>query len=67
MKRNMSTLDRILRLVLVVLIAIMYFTDAITGTWALILLVISGILLITSLLGVCPLYVPFGISTRKKS
>jgi len=67
MKRNMGTLDRILRLVLVVLIAIMYFTDAITGTWALILLVISGILLITSLLGVCPLYVPFGISTRKKS
>jgi len=67
MKRNMSTLDRILRLVLVVLIAIMYFTDAITGTWALILLVISGILLITGLLGVCPLYVPFGISTRKKS
>lgn len=67
MKKNMGTLDRILRLALVVVISIMYFTDAITGPWAIVLLVLSGVLLITSVLGVCPLYTPFGISTRKKS
>ena len=67
MKENMGTIDRILRLALVVVIAILYFTDVITGTWAIVLLVLSGVLLITSLLGVCPLYMPFGISTRKKS
>ena len=67
MKKNMGTIDRILRLALVVVIAILYFTDVITGTWAIVLLVLSGVLLITSLLGVCPLYMPFGISTRKKS
>ena len=67
MKKNMGTIDRILRLALVVVIAIAYFTDAITGTWAIILLILSGVFLITSILGVCPLYMPFGISTRKKS
>jgi len=67
MKKNMGTIDRILRLALVVVIAILYFTDAITGTWAIILLILSGVFLITSILGVCPLYMPFGISTRKKS
>jgi len=67
MKKNMGTIDRILRLAFVVVIAILYFTDAITGTWAIILLILSGVFLITSILGVCPLYMPFGISTRKKS
>lgn len=65
MKKNMSTLDRALRVIIVVLIAILYFTDVITGTWAIILLILSGVLLITSILGVCPLYMLFGISTRK--
>ena len=67
MKKNMGTIDRILRLALVVVIAILYFSDAITGTWAIILLILSGVFLITSILGVCLLYMPFGISTRKKS
>lgn len=65
MKKNMGTLDRILRLALVVVISILYFTNVITGTWAIILLVLSGVFLITSIIGVCPLYMPFGISTRK--
>lgn len=65
MKKNMSTLDRALRVVIVVLIAILYFTDVITGTWAIILLILSGVFLVTSILGVCPLYMLFGISTRK--
>lgn len=67
MKKNMGTLDRIIRVSLVVLIAILYFTDVISGTWAIILGILAVVFLLTSLIGVCPLYLPFGISTRKKS
>ena len=67
MKKNMGTLDRIIRVSLVVLIAILYFTDVISGTWAIILGVVAVVFLVTSLIGFCPLYLPFGISTRKKS
>ncbi len=67
MQKNMGTLDRIIRLALVALVAILYFTDVISGTWAIILGIVAVIFLLTSLVGVCPLYKPFGISTRKKS
>lgn len=67
MKKNMGTLDRIIRVSLVVLIAILYFTNVISGTWAIILGILAVVFLLTSLVGFCPLYLPFGISTRKKS
>ncbi len=67
MKKNMGSLDRIIRVSLVVLIAVLYFTNVISGTWAIILGVVAFVFLLTSLIGVCPLYMPFGISTRKKS
>lgn len=67
MKKNMSTLDRIIRLSLVVLVAILYFTNMISGTWAIILGIVSLVFLLTSLVGFCPLYTIFGISTRKES
>ena len=67
MKKNMGTLDRIIRLAMVVLVAVLYFTDVISGTLAIILGIVAAVFLITSLLGTCPLYMPFGISTRKES
>jgi hypothetical protein len=67
MKKNMGTTDKIIRLALAALIAVLYFTNVISGTWAIILGVLAAIFLVTSLVGVCPLYMPFGISTRKKS
>ena len=67
MKKNMGTLDRIIRVSLVVLIAILYFTNVISGTWAIILGILAVVLLLTSLVSFCPLYLPFGISTRKES
>jgi len=66
MKKNMGTLDRVIRISLVVLVAILYFTNVISGTLAVILGIAAVIFLLTSLVGVCPLYMPFGISTRKK-
>ena len=67
MKKNMGSLDRIIRISLVVLIAVLYFTGVISGTWAIVLGVLAAVFLLTSLIGVCPLYMPFGLSTRKKS
>jgi hypothetical protein len=66
MKKNMGSIDRIIRLAAVVVIAVLYFTGVLSPTWAIILGIVALIFLITSLVGVCPLYMPFGISTRKK-
>lgn len=64
MKQNMGTLDKGIRVAVAVIIAILYFTHVISGTLAIILLVFAVIFLITSLFGFCPLYLPFGISTK---
>lgn len=66
MKTNMGSTDRIVRLLLVVVIAALYLTDVIGGTLAAVLLVLGGVFLLTSLLAFCPLYLPFGISTARK-
>ena len=63
----MGSLDRIIRLLIVVVVAVLYFSGVISGTLALILGILAIIFLVTSLVGFCPLYVPFKISTRNKS
>ena len=65
MKPNMGTADKVIRLVVVAIIAVLYFTGQITGTAAIILGIIAAAFLVTSLIGWWPSYVPFGISTRK--
>lgn len=66
MKVNMGGIDRILRVVVAVVIAVLFFTKVITGTLGIVLLVAAGIFLLTSLVGTCPLYLPFGLSTLRK-
>lgn len=66
MKSNMGSVDRVIRLVLAALVAILYFTNVISGTVALILSAFSAIFVLTSLISFCPLYLPFGISTIKR-
>jgi hypothetical protein len=66
MKQNMGVTDKIIRLVVVAIIAALYFTGQITGTAAIILGIIAVAFLVTSLIGWCPSYVPFGISTKKE-
>jgi hypothetical protein len=66
MKKNMGTADRIIRTILAIVVAILYFTDQITGTAAIVLGIIAIVFLLTSLVGFCPLYAPFRLSTRKK-
>ena len=63
MKKNVGNADRIIRILIAIVIAILYFTDQITGTAAIILGIIGLIMLVTGLIGFCGLYVPFRLST----
>jgi hypothetical protein len=65
MKKNMGSADRIFRLLLAAVVAVLYFTNVITGTLGIVLLIIAGVFVLTSLISFCPLYVPFGIKTCK--
>jgi hypothetical protein len=66
MKKNMGILDKVIRILIALVVIVLYFVHAISGTWAIILLILSGIFILTSLVGFCPLYLPFGINTGKK-
>ncbi len=66
MKQNMGTIDRAVRTVLAIIAIILFVTDQITGTAATVILVMAIIFLVTSVIGFCPVYVPFKISTNKK-
>ncbi|MEO1030571.1 MAG: DUF2892 domain-containing protein [Bacteroidota bacterium] len=65
MKKNMSNLDKGIRVLLAAAIALLYYFDVIEGTLAYILMAVAIIFLITSLINFCPLYRVFGISTCK--
>ena len=66
MKKNMGTADRVIRTVVAVVIGLLYFTGTISGTLAVVLSIVAVAFLLTSAIGFCPLYAPFGISTKKK-
>jgi hypothetical protein len=63
MKKNMHTLDRVIRVVLAIIFSALYFTGTLTGPVGIVLLVLGVVFLLTSLVGSCPLYSLFGFST----
>ena len=65
MKKNMGTIDKVIRILVAAVVVTLYFTHVISGTLAIILLILSGIFIVTSFISFCPLYYPFGIRTRK--
>jgi uncharacterized membrane protein len=66
MKKNMGTIDKVIRILVAVVVVVLYLTHVISGVLAIVLLALSAIFVVTSLLSFCPLYLPFGLSTRKK-
>ena len=58
--------DRSFRAFVAAIIAILYFADLLPGTVGLVLLVVAVVFLLTSMMGFCPLYFPFNLSTKKK-
>jgi hypothetical protein len=65
MKKNMSSADKMVRLIVAAIVVTLYFTDVISGTLGIILLALSAVFVLTSLISFCPLYTIFGISTCK--
>ncbi len=65
MKKNMGIADRIIRIIIAAVIVALYVTNIVSGIWGIVLLILSGVFVLTSLIRVCPLYLPFGIKTCK--
>lgn len=63
MKKNMGSADRIVRLILAALFAVLYFTGVVSGTLGIVLLVLGAVFALTSFISFCPLYSIFGMST----
>jgi len=63
----MGILDRIVRVGLVALVAVLYFTHQLSPVAAVVLGILAVVFLLTSVVGVCPLYLPFGLSTKRRA
>ncbi len=66
MKKNMGTVDKVIRLLVALVLAGLYLANVLTGTLGIILLVVAVVFVLTSFISFCPLYVPFGINTGAK-
>ena len=66
MKKNMGLADKIIRIILAIVIAVLFFMDIISGTLGIVLIALAAIFVLTSFISFCPLYLPFGVKTCKK-
>jgi hypothetical protein len=66
MKKNVGTIDKVIRILIAVVVVALYFTNVITGTLGIILLALSAVLVVTSLISFCPIWLALGLSTRKQ-
>ncbi|GAB4500104.1 MAG: hypothetical protein OHK003_18820 [Anaerolineales bacterium] len=66
MNRNLSDIDRIVRVALAVVLAYLYFGGIVTGTLGIVLVVLAVVFAATALISFCPLYSIFKLSTYKK-
>jgi len=63
MKKNMGSADRIIRILIAAVFAVLYFTGTVSGTLGLVLLILGAVFVLTSLVSFCPLYAIFGMNT----
>ena len=62
----MGLADRIIRVIIAAVIAVLFFTNIVSGTLGIILLVLAGVFVLTSMISFCPLYTLVGASTCPK-
>jgi hypothetical protein len=65
MKTNVGIIDKIVRIVVALVLTVLYFANVLTGTLGIVSLVLAVVFILTSVIGFCPLYLPFGINTWK--
>ncbi len=63
MKKNMGSIDRMVRILLAAVLAALYFTGTVTGTLGIVLLVLAVVFAATSAMSFCPLYTLVGVNT----
>ncbi len=63
MKVNEGTIDRVVRVIAGLVLIGLAYTGTLVGVWVWIGGVIGAVLLLTGLLGMCPAYAIFGMST----
>ncbi len=63
MKKNMGSADRVIRILLAAVFAVLYFTGVVPGTIGLVLVILGAVFVLTSLVSFCPLYAIVGLST----
>jgi hypothetical protein len=66
MKKNLGNTDRIIRIILAIVFAYLYFGEILTGTTGLVLAILGGVFFLTSLVGWCPLYALVGLHTNQE-
>ncbi len=66
MKQNIGNTDRIVRVVLAVLLAVGAWMAGFGSVGGIILLVLAAVMLVTSAVGFCPMYAPFGFTTKPR-
>lgn len=63
----MSSVDKLIRVIVALILGVLILTNEVSGVFAIILGIFAVVFLLTSFVGFCPLYAPFGLSTLKKS
>jgi hypothetical protein len=66
MRKNMGNVDQIIRFLVAAIIVALYVTEIVSGTFGIVLLLLAGALVLTSLISFCPLYLLLGLSSRKR-
>jgi O-antigen/teichoic acid export membrane protein len=64
--KNIGKSDRIVRVLIAVLFTVLFLNQVVTGVMGIILVILAGVFLLTSVIGTCPLYLPFKINTNHK-
>ena len=66
MKKNVNSIDKVIRILLAIVFGILILTNQVAGTFAIVLGIFAVVLLLTSFLSFCPIYALLNISTLKK-
>ncbi len=66
MPKNMGATDKLIRILVAIVLVSLFFTNIISGIIGIILLILAGIFILTSLISFCPLYTLIGINTCPK-
>ena len=64
--KNIGKTDKIVRVLIAVLFTVLFLNQVVTGVMGVILVILAGVFLLTSVVGTCPLYLPFKINTNHK-